>query len=303
MAPTAGDFRALTSPQSATIRRLEREIERVRTEAASRYGDALIDVNFTEGKLLGTVALPSQAEELRRLVAEFWPEGSCRLLVLATRRVRVVLHAESEPLDIWRRRPDLDDKRQELTTQLLPGDPAAGLLAVRNGQYLVRAPGEAVGWVPRTARYHFGPAPPADPPGSATAPRAGWDLNVVRKTALDLIGRPYVFGGTGGQGVDCSGLSWRAYLSAGVLLPRNSRAQRTVGDRVRLAELTEGDLICAVHRGPQRTSHVALSLGDGEVVHACREWHEVRREQLSEFRSRYQVLTIRRVPGAVGPSR
>jgi hypothetical protein len=61
------------------------------------------------------------------------------------------------------------------------------------------------------------------------------------------------------------------------------------------------DIICAVHRGPRRTSHVALYLGEGEVVHACSERNVVRREPLGDFRNRYQVLTVRRVPGAVSP--
>lgn len=278
-------------------------IARMRAEATARYGEALIEVSVTPDGLRGTVALPAQVMELERLLAGLWPEAECRLLVLATRRARVALHPESGPLDIWRRPPDAGGEQRELTTQLLPGDPPAELLAVREGQYLVKAPGEAVGWVSRTARFRLGPALPPTPPGVAVVPADGWDPKVVRETALNLLGRPYVFGGTGGQGVDCSGLSWRAFLAAGVLLPRNSRAQRKVGDRVRLAGLGEADLICAVHRGPKRTSHVAIYLGEDEVVHACSECHEVRRERLAEFRNRYQVLTIRRVPGARPPSR
>jgi len=282
---------------------LEWEIEHLRKEATSRYGDALIEVRVVSDGVRGTVALPWQATELRRRVTENWPEARCRLLVLASRRSRVALYAEGEPLDVWRRRPDRDSELQELTTQLLPGDPPAGLLAIRDGQYLVRAPGEAVGWVRLTARYRWGPAWPEALPGVLTVPSSGWDPGVVRHTALDLLGRPYVFGGTGGQGIDCSGLSWRAFLSAGVLLPRNSRAQRKVGDRVRIDALQEADLICAVHRGPKRTSHVALYLGDDQVVHACSECHEVRREPLRDFRERYQVLVVRRVPGAIAAPR
>jgi hypothetical protein len=274
-------------------------IAQLRIEATSRYGDALIDVTVTDVGLVGAVALPAQAEQLTQLVAELWPGARARLLVLATRRARVVLYPDSAPIDIWRRRPGKDpDGRQELTTQLLPGDPPAELLAVRDGQYLVRAPGEAVGWVPRSAHYRLGPPQLAPAP-----PQAGWDAKVVSQTALDLLGRPYVFGGTGGKGIDCSGLSWRAYFAAGVVLPRNSRAQRLVGERVRLAALREADIICAVHRGPKRTSHLALYLGDGEVVHACSEYGQVRREPLEEFRNRYQVLTVRRLPGAVGSAR
>lgn len=285
------------SPQA-----LRAGIVALRQAATDRYGDGLISVEFDDAGLRGTVALTSQAAELQRMVAELWPGARCQLLVLATRRSRVALYPEAEPLDIWRRRPD-DDAIPELTTQLLPGDPPAGLLAFRGEQFLVRAPGQAIGWVARTARFRFGVAQAIDPPGVAVVPPAGWEPKVVRASALALLGRPYVFGGTGGVGIDCSGLSWRAFLTAGVRLPRNSRAQRKVGERVRLADLGEADLICAVHRGPKRTSHLALYLGEDEVIHACSECHEVHRERLADFQARYQVLTVRRVPGAVGPSR
>lgn len=280
-------------------RALHDAIAQLRTEARSRYGDDLIEVRIADAGLVGSVALPAQAEQLAHLVAELWPGANVRLLVLATRRARVALYPDAAPIDIWRRRPSDDaDGRQELTTQLLPGDPPAELLALRQENYLVRAPGEAVGWVPKTAHFRWGPPQLVSPP-----PGLPWDPEVVSKTALNLLGRPYVYGGTGGKGIDCSGLSWRAYLAAGVVLPRNSRAQRRVGERVRLAALREADIICAVHRGPKRTSHVALYLGDGEVVHACSEDSQVRREPLADFRNRYQVLTVRRLPGAVHSAR
>ncbi|MGH7698724.1 MAG: C40 family peptidase, partial [Candidatus Dormibacteria bacterium] len=131
------------------------------------------------------------------------------------------------------------------------------------------------------------------------SPAPGWDASAVLSTALGLLGRPYVFGGTGAPGVDCSGLTWRAFLAGGVVLPRNSRAQRRSGERVPLAELRAADLVCAVHRSPRRTSHVALALSGEEVVHACSECHEVRREPLAQFLERYQVLSVRRLPGAL----
>ncbi|HEY6538854.1 MAG TPA: C40 family peptidase [Candidatus Dormibacteraeota bacterium] len=275
------------------------EIERLRAAATLRYGEALIEVGRAGDGWRGTVALPSQAVEFRTRLEAIWPGARCSLLVLAERRARLALYPDGPPLDVWRHRPDGDTEPAELTTQLLPGDPPAALLAVREGQFLVRAPGQAVGWVGRSARFRWGPALAEADPGVLAVPESGWPIESVRATALALLGRPYVFGGTGGQGVDCSGLVWRAYLAAGVLLPRNSRAQRQVGERIRIAGLREADLICAVHRGPRRTSHIAIYLGGDEVVHACSECHEVRREPLAEFRERYQVLTVRRVPGAL----
>jgi cell wall-associated NlpC family hydrolase len=130
-----------------------------------------------------------------------------------------------------------------------------------------------------------------------------WDPDQVIESALSQLGRPYVWGGTGAVGVDCSGLIWRAFLSSGILLPKNSRAQRQVGRRVLRSELRRADLVAAVSRGPRRTSHVALALSPEEVIHACSERMAVRRESLADFEERYRLLTIRRIAGATSPDR
>ena len=58
-------------------------------------------------------------------------------------------------------------------------------------------------------------------PGSAAA--------VAIETALAQVGDPYVWGATGPDGFDCSGLTSFAYAAAGVSLPHSSRAQSSMG--------------------------------------------------------------------------
>lgn len=82
--------------------------------------------------------------------------------------------------------------------------------------------------------------------------------------AYDAIGTPYVYGGTGNGGYDCSGLTGAAWASAGVSIPRTSQAQMGLS-RVSLDSLRPGDLV--IYYGG---SHVAIYVGDGMVIHAPR---------------------------------
>ncbi|HUY53556.1 MAG TPA: NlpC/P60 family protein [Candidatus Nanopelagicaceae bacterium] len=279
-------------------------LDGLREEAAQRYGaPPLVGLTVVPRGLLGWVATPAQADQVAALVAELWPGARARLLVLGERRARVGLHAVTPALNVWRT-PPAPGTEPERVTQLLPGDPPAEVIAIRPGRFLVRAPGHALGWVARGAGYRLGtPSPEGDPPVDITQGTASWSPERVLAAALAYEGQPYVWGGTGATGMDCSGLLWRAFLTEGILLPRNSRAQRRLGLRVRREELQPADLLGAISRGQRRFSHVALMLGPGEVLHACSERSRVRREPLADFERRYRVLSVRRLPGGVSPGR
>ncbi|MEU1666551.1 LysM peptidoglycan-binding domain-containing C40 family peptidase [Streptomyces sparsogenes] len=81
--------------------------------------------------------------------------------------------------------------------------------------------------------------------------------------AHDQLGKPYVWGGTGPRGYDCSGLTLRAWQAAGVKLPRTTWSQRYAGKATTRAGLRPGDLVLAYGDG-----HVALYIGGGKVIHA-----------------------------------
>ncbi|HWA65688.1 MAG TPA: peptidoglycan-binding protein [Mycobacteriales bacterium] len=89
--------------------------------------------------------------------------------------------------------------------------------------------------------------------------------------AKQQIGKPYVYGGTGPTGYDCSGLQMTSYLHAGLTLPRVAASQYTgSGPTVPLNDAQAGDLLFFASdvTQPETIYHVAMYLGGGQVLDA-----------------------------------
>ncbi|UNS96596.1 NlpC/P60 family protein [Streptomyces tubbatahanensis] len=100
--------------------------------------------------------------------------------------------------------------------------------------------------------------------GSGGAKASSGRAAAAAAAARSAVGRPYVWGAAGPSSFDCSGLTQWAYAQAGTSIPRTSQAQRSAGRQVPLGEARPGDLI--VYRDD--ASHVAMYMGNGQVVHA-----------------------------------
>ena len=84
--------------------------------------------------------------------------------------------------------------------------------------------------------------------------------------ALQFEGNPYVYGGTSlTNGADCSGFVMSVFANFGYSLPRVAAAQCDASTKKDISQLEPGDL---VFYGNGYVDHVALSIGDGKIIHA-----------------------------------
>jgi peptidoglycan DL-endopeptidase CwlO len=134
---------------------------------------------------------------------------------------------------------------------------------------------------------------PASPRASATAAR-------VLNTADQYVGIKYTWGGnTPNSGFDCSGFTKYVFAKQGITLPRTSREQARVGQNVGLdaSDWLPGDLITFAEPG-EAVSHVAIYVGNGEIIHASSAMGGVNYLDLNSSRGDWYVMNavaVRRV--------
>jgi len=89
----------------------------------------------------------------------------------------------------------------------------------------------------------------------------------ILEAAQTKVGAPYVWGATGPDSFDCSGLTSWAYGQAGIDIPRTSQAQSSGGTQVAKGDLQPGDIV-SFYGG---ATHVGIYAGDGQILHASTE--------------------------------
>ncbi|MDX6738625.1 bifunctional lytic transglycosylase/C40 family peptidase [Actinocorallia sp. A-T 12471] len=93
------------------------------------------------------------------------------------------------------------------------------------------------------------------------------------KTIIDFAlaqrGKPYIWGGTGPDGYDCSGLLQMAYKEAGLTIPRVTFDQWPFGKRIKDGEEQPGDLAffsSGPNNAPGRPGHVGMVIGENKMI-------------------------------------
>jgi gamma-D-glutamyl-L-lysine dipeptidyl-peptidase len=103
------------------------------------------------------------------------------------------------------------------------------------------------------------------------------DTTRLIEMATQLIGRPYLWGGTSARAMDCSGFIKTLYFMNGLILARDASLQTKYGNLVdtktNFNQLQAGDLLFFGKKGnselSEKVTHVALSFGDTEYIHAA----------------------------------
>jgi gamma-D-glutamyl-L-lysine dipeptidyl-peptidase len=92
--------------------------------------------------------------------------------------------------------------------------------------------------------------------------------NTLIEDAARMIGVPYLWGGTSGNGIDCSGLARLLHRWVGLDLPRDADMQHLAARPVE-PPFEIGDLLFFHEAGKKRkVTHVGLSLGGWRMIHS-----------------------------------
>lgn len=175
-------------------------------------------------------------------------------------------HAGADILDVP------DGKR---ISQLLPGEHFAVVEQSGGWAWGYSEHDHYVGYVAETALMPARDAVFALPPELGSIEGATDPVAIAER----LTGMPYLWGGRGIGGIDCSGLVQLAYGLVGVALPRDSDQQAALGSPDVPDKLHRGDLLFF-------PGHVVMMTGSADAIHANGHHMKVVTEPLADIIAR-----------------
>jgi cell wall-associated NlpC family hydrolase len=145
-------------------------------------------------------------------------------------------------------------QRQQLTDELASLTTTDATELTAEHQTLASEAGQEL---TSSTALQFTPATPLPAPVATTSVALDW--------AFSELGKTYVWGGTGPDVFDCSGLTQFVWGNAGVSIPRVAADQDAWTIPVPLSQLMPGDL---VFFGTTGIEHVGIYIGDGLMINA-----------------------------------
>ncbi|MFE0499048.1 NlpC/P60 family protein [Streptomyces albidoflavus] len=175
--------------------------------------------------------------------------------------------AQAKLQDLSDTRKELGDKKKKVQGKLADAQKLLNSLTAAERAELQQEEERAS----RSAgdRVELGDAVPASNRGAAAL-----------AAAKSKVGTPYVWGATGPNSFDCSGLTSWAFAQAGYTIPRMSQDQANAGTRIgSQSALKPGDLIIFY----SDLHHVGFYAGNGQVLHAPKPGANVRYESINNM--------------------
>ncbi len=154
--------------------------------------------------------------------------------------------------------------RRALQVGALPFAAALPMVETRRGWAAIRLPDDRVWWVKAADLLPLSDRPKPNAAGMA------FTLDLIKP----FVGTPYLWGGRSPYGYDCSGLAQTFWGFMGVQIPRDADQQFRTGKIVK-GKPRPGDLLFfggddsdLNDQRHQRITHVVISLGGDELIHA-----------------------------------
>ena len=263
----------LSSAEDAVARQTAKVTEMTRSMggfAAAAYRQGVIDPTLQ-------MVLSDNAQEAlsqAAVVDAFAAHQSDALAVVAAERNTLAqrqANVEEQETALQAVQADLESEKKAIDENVNKAEGLLASLKAQEREILAEIETERQAEAARASRDEVRQEPnstqssapsPAPPPAPAASGRAG----AAVAFALAQVGDPYVYGGTGPDGWDCSGLTSGAWRAAGVSIPRTSQAQYSGLPRVSPSSAQPGDIV-VYYSG---ASHVGLYIGNGQIVHASR---------------------------------
>lgn len=163
-------------------------------------------------------------------------------------------HLVITPVIELRAEPNLNS---EVLTRVVSG---AGVTVQENKGEWTNIVANKTGWIPSSALRAV-----KDIPQTIEARRAS-----LVKDSARMIGIPYLWGGTSGHGIDCSGFARLLHRWIGIEIPRDADMQAAASKRVE-PPFEIGDLLFFGEGDSDRhVTHVGMSLGGWKTIHSSR---------------------------------